>query len=232
MSPPDLIEFVGLPGAGKSTLASHLGDTLRDSGVTVREPTADYARRSQLARYATRLWYSIRHSATNPGVALQSANLVFSPPRRSWTGSVRGFCNWLHLADIYTRTARADVSLLDQGLFQAIWSIQFMAGEKPLGAFETALDTLLAPPTDVLVVLVDIDSHTMSRRLSSRPADDPHPVDLDDPRSVDRALAIFRDVQRLVDQRACSMTTVDAITVSNTSDGNIDGKVAAIRSAI
>lgn len=227
-----LIEFVGLPGAGKSTIAEQLAAEVRGSGRTTREPTKRYAAMSPLYRRLTRVLMAFSQGVKNPQLGITSVNLICSPPRRSWSGAIRSVLNWLHLAELYAPHDREEVAVFDQGLVQALWSIRFMADCDALIEFRPMIESLLSQWGSVSLVVVGADVQAIKRRLDERPRGDPQPIDVGDPQSLRRAVRILEEVKSELNKIVESMDTVQKIEIDNSSDGRLREKVDEVYQSI
>jgi thymidylate kinase len=145
-----LVEFVGMPGVGKSELSHRVAARLAAAGERVREP-------SQLAQH--------------PLASLRALAAIGRTRQRGFGTRVRLAVNALLVASLAAQARRRPgIHLLDQSLLQAAWSVAL--DDRP-GSPLPLLDTggLRGAIAD-LVVIVDADLDTVQRRLSERPGHD------------------------------------------------------------
>jgi hypothetical protein len=164
-----LIEFFGLPGSGKSTVSRLVAERLINEGIAVDETTYDIDHRCrravQLARKASGL---IHYVATRPQRALRESKQIMATGQKGRHRLAKLAANWMFIASIEARRRRPhSLTLLDQGLAQAIWSIGYAASEPDW------LDVLLAGgQLDGLmpdaVVWIHADHCAVSERLGTR----------------------------------------------------------------
>ncbi|HEU4642187.1 MAG TPA: AAA family ATPase [Gemmatimonadaceae bacterium] len=239
-----VVEFLGLPASGKSTLSHAVARALRARDVPVREPTytldhetaigARRVRKLALAALAV-----MRHPARS---AHWVRRIARSGQRRSgWASAVA--INWLYLLEVARGgAARPGVCLLDQGLLQALWSIGYGARAFRLRSpgLRTRLRALL--PRRVMVVLVTADRAALERRLDGRdhPASRlerergavPRPGAADDGGAspMDRGAALMDEVaevaRRLAEQRRIVLLCVES------AESSLPATVAAITDAV
>lgn len=225
-----VIEFLGLPGAGKTTLARSLADDLRSRGVDCREPTYHLAHAtSQPKRYLTKGVATCVQSVTHPSFTASSIRAFgVSPTIPSW-GTIRSFTNWQYVAGLVRAAATADAPyLLDQGACQALWSIAYMADPADTGAFESLLAELFSTPDRYVVVSVRASPEAIRRRLRERDGPGDHPFDAESlTEDVERGRDTLETVERVV-TTASSAGEVETITVENSEDTELGEKVDEI----
>jgi hypothetical protein len=164
-----LVEFVGLPGVGKSELSHRVAARLAAAGERVREPSYELAHGPSPAR--RRFWKSLhvaRQLALHPLASLRVLAAIGRTQQRGFGTRVRLAVNALLVVSLAAQARRRPgVHLLDQGLLQAAWSVAL--DDRP-GAPLPLLDTRgLCGAIADLVVIVDAELGTVQRRLSERP---------------------------------------------------------------
>lgn len=173
---PLVIEFIGLPGAGKTTIAQMVIEELTVAGYqcfslsTLSSPESIEKRRGGLISKMRTLYQftlscvKYRHLARNAFLYTLHVN-PFS------LVSLRRFFNLLvKLSFIETlMKSNYDLLILDQGLLQNIWSIA-TTGEQPDN--DKYLERLLKNILDEIspfVILVDVESEIAHERIARRP---------------------------------------------------------------
>ncbi len=170
-SPPVVIEFLGIPGAGKTTLASAVAEELRGRGYSCHLSLSDDPpRRRGLRARILHVKKIVWALAADP--RLGSCLLVFvlrtrprSLPRISRMGS------FIRLMDGAFRRSRRGPEryvVLDQGLLQAIWSIALFGTPPPQSSLRALLRVLHAR-YPVGAVVVDVEPGLAWERLVTRP---------------------------------------------------------------
>lgn len=130
------VEFVGLPGAGKTTAANILALELSRHGWHVRTNThLPDPKLSFLRRQLSRLWVVVSQ-AGNPQftrICLLTLRLVVQSRQESLEDAVRVTWNlWtVSAAIIRQRASAGSISILDQALLQGIWSVMLTSRRKP-----------------------------------------------------------------------------------------------------
>lgn len=181
-----IIELLGAPSAGKTTLARCLTERLRKhqiptelwlsyrpSEVSSRTATGNAIRRhgpSVVLRRIVRPSFELLKAACNPlgrpaGAALPDKLMRILKPRNLlWSLRMRQYVRRLSYA--WRRAARSPaIVLFDQGFAQAICSLAVVAAEQSEWQIERALRE--APAAD-LVVRLRVDDDIITRRLHAR----------------------------------------------------------------
>src|SRR5438105_7113772 len=165
------IEFVGVPGAGKSTLAHALAELLRRRGASVSEPSysLDHASGSRL-RTLHKAEYVLASALRSPRTALAALRLVRQGGHTELRETWRLAANLVYTCEVSRRRlAKNQTRILDQGIVQAYWSIDF-AGTHPLER-ESATRLLRAVlPIGSVVVILITAREVVRSRLARRSA--------------------------------------------------------------
>ena len=169
---PTLVEFVGLPGVGKSTLSHRTAATIASDHPRVTEPISRIENRSGPFRILSKGRYAAEHALRRPRTAIDGLRDIRATQQPTTGDFARVAFNFQYVAGVVTRARSiAGVTLLDQGPYQALWSIGLRSpADWPdlLGRFDNPLSRI-APD---LVVLVEADTETIADRLRSREGGD------------------------------------------------------------
>lgn len=152
-----LVEFVGLPGSGKTTIARRTAQHLQDRGeivnllmVSSNSGRLERARKQQVALS----YLALRH----PEQLLSSLAAFNALPPASPATRMRLHVNWcLHLAHWYRSGGAPGIHLLDQGLFQVMWSLGFEYGPAAVEMFHARSRQDYPAPTVVVLVTASED---------------------------------------------------------------------------
>jgi hypothetical protein len=162
-----VVEFCGLPGSGKSTIARALVASLRLQGVATSEvmaPIGPSARRGARIRRKSALIARGMMSRGGPEIA---TNLGWRSGQAAARDRVARPANLLVVRDAVRRArGRAGVHVLDQGPLQEWWSAALRADSDRVLRWAAADP---APRAD-LVVRVDAPPDVLVARLARRPA--------------------------------------------------------------
>ncbi|MFZ1426797.1 MAG: hypothetical protein WAS21_08525 [Geminicoccaceae bacterium] len=205
-----LIEFMGLPGAGKSTIARGVCASLRKSGCRLAwapdafvhsQPTL--LRVYKLARIAA---YGMFHPTSAAGAARRSQS--FPQPSRSTAMRLMG--NWLYVSAVCTMRPRSDeLVVLDQGLGQGLYSLALQSDDDRLPAIRRALNG--APCPDI-VVSVEAPSAVVRERMRCRAASysATERLLLADQRWLDKSTRILGHVRQVLAERNVQVLRCDS----------------------
>ena len=231
------VEFLGLAGAGKSTVSGAVGTVLRERRIPVTEPTyrLDHLV-SDSTRRALKFWYSLRWAIRRPREGAYWTQIVLGSHQRAFVGSWVETMNLLYVLELMrSESALPGVHLFDQGLFQALWSLAYDAAAahviSPL-VLERVRGSL--PPTTVVIV-VEASVETARGRLTERPgATSRLQRDVTAGRSaaaLARATAVLRPVEAAASQLAGEGRIV-LLRVSNENHADLLAAATRIADAI
>jgi hypothetical protein len=163
-----LVEFLGLPGAGKSTVARRVRKSLEQRGIPVNDSAcALLNREDRIGRSLVKLAYVVNGFVNYPRYTVLSANSVLRTEQRSVADLAKTLFNWLFVSSLVRDYGnRAGVCLLDEGIFQALWSIGFSAKKDSTARMLEVLLGLIPFPT--AVVAIESSLTVIERRLSTR----------------------------------------------------------------
>ena len=146
-----VVEFVGLPGAGKSALSREVAALLRAKGLIVSEPTRRLDQLGMAWRTLAKVGYGIGGAVAAPRTGARWMRTFNTMRQRSLADTGRVALNWFFLAGLSRGLAhRPGVHLLDQGIFQGLWSAGYAARDGALQARELVAAVLDALPPRIL----------------------------------------------------------------------------------
>ncbi|MHC5210580.1 MAG: hypothetical protein ACYTG2_07675 [Planctomycetota bacterium] len=193
---PILVEFLGLPGAGKSVISRRLAEVLEGRGLTVSEPSRVLAhgigRTARKLRKALQVGFA---ALGHPIASMRAAGVVVSSGQPSTPGALLLWINWVLVTSLARRArSGAGVQLLDEGPLQGAWSVALEGEPASAGAL---LGLLPAGARPDLLVIVEAPSEVVAGRIRERPENDSR-LDrrLDaEPDLLDRGLAALLGVR-------------------------------------
>jgi thymidylate kinase len=170
--PGRIVEFVGLPGSGKSTVSHAVAAILRASGRPVTERSFEIAHRvGGVGRRLAKLRLAARTLLRHPGAALALVRLVARTRQRSRIEAIVKTLDFLYVCGLIAGLSRrSGIHLLDQGFLTGIWSIDFGAGlSAPHGRLiDLGARCCGGAPAD-LVVILEVQPALAMERLKQRP---------------------------------------------------------------
>jgi len=163
-----LVEFLGVPGSGKSTVSHILADALKDRDLTVAEITYDLDRRHRRAgRLLLKSMQSLRFALKHPYKTYSYFTKISSTNQNSLSDFTKALFNWLFIASIAHTHRASDITILDQGVAQALWSVGH-AARRNVWADLLALEPEGAAILPDLVVHVRASPQSLKDRLMAR----------------------------------------------------------------
>lgn len=173
---PLIIEFIGLPGAGKTTIVQHMFAELTTAGYqcfslsSFDNPEPVEKNKGGILSKSKTLVHFLSACLTNPGIARHA--FIYA-----WQVKPRNFENLRRLVVLMARLnyfqtilrKNYDLILLDQGILQYIWSIA-VNGKPPEDSRH--LQSLLKGVLNTVpsfVVHIDVDVDLAVERIQQRP---------------------------------------------------------------
>ena len=161
-----LIEFVGLPGSGKSSISQATLQRLTAEGLNIKEANRKIYSGRRLHSAAYRVWLAGVFFALR---AEQRAKLITSL-RRSGQRTGSDFravlVNWLVKCDVMAQLVSKDGTYIsDEGVLHAVWSMMYAASQ-PDVLVEPCSETIARLlPRRWVVVVVETDGAVAIERL-------------------------------------------------------------------
>ena len=165
------VEFLGLPGAGKTVVSSRTAEYLSQRGLAVTEPVRALSDRSgmgsSLRSYCGKSVLVARELLAHPVHSFRSVRAICATGQPSFSVLLKVAANWLMQCSLLRSCSTSPaVHLFDEGIFQALWSIGL---EGRPGAVRHVGGTLIAALSmpDVVAV-VEADLGAVAHRLETR----------------------------------------------------------------
>jgi hypothetical protein len=168
--PIRFIEFMGLPGSGKSTIAALLESDLKQCGIKTISRSTELADHAPFVwRHCNRLLRVLRNANRCRRAYLDALRLISASGQKSPLDFAKVTWNFWSVIALITdcRATSNSITIVDQGLFQAIWSIQ-LSSSKELAADAWIKFLRSAGVSDMLVVNVRSQISVASHRLFDR----------------------------------------------------------------
>ncbi len=169
-SPIRTIELAGLPGTGKSTVARCLESILRDAGMPIRPHPVTLGNQSWfMRRQQARLQLIVRNTARCGLLYRRVFGLIAGSGQRSVVDFAVVLSNFWSIIALMTegQAASNGLTIADQGILQAIWSVQLSSSkELPLDEWTPLL--LAAGLRGALLVHIQSDIAVSRHRVATR----------------------------------------------------------------
>lgn len=164
-----VVELCGLPGAGKTTLAADVVDRLRESGLSAVVADAPISAAVPFAQRSMRKVGLLASTvAARPGEALRAARRLGAgqPNGRDRLAVPVQWC--VTSAVVSSAGRRPGLSVLEEGLVQALWSAQLSARSPYAADVRRMLAYRSGSATPDLVVHLDVPVEVALARLRAR----------------------------------------------------------------
>ena len=163
-----VVEFVGMPGSGKSTLSRRAAELLEARGLKVTQPSYPLAHGiPRAARLALKSRLVALELLAHPLRSLRAVRAIQASGQGRPADAGRMTFNWLLVTRLMSHPpASGDLHFYDQGILQALWSIAY--GGAPGAAARAAARLEEGLPRPDAVVVVRASEDTVRRRLDSR----------------------------------------------------------------
>lgn len=163
-----VIEFIGLPGVGKSTLSHGVAEILQQRGWRVEQPSysVDHEMRTW-ERLLFKLRLVLAEAIFHPARAVRSVKAILATRQASAADFIGVTVNWLFMSALLRKSdGRTGVHIFDEGLLNALWSIGFSAGSGGTAGILGELARQRSTP--VIVALIEVDIAAVRERLDLR----------------------------------------------------------------
>jgi len=167
-----IVECFGVPGVGKTHVASRICQILEAEGISTSDLGILIGKASAFSRVLRKSSLVCRSTAKHPAALKIVFRIVKLHRPRKLRHWLKLMVNWLYVrALIADNSPSAAVRVLDQGIGQALWSTRFYGQEAPnreilIGALTEFLGTL--PTIALLIVCIGAPEKVVRERLKQR----------------------------------------------------------------
>lgn len=165
-----IIELVGLPGAGKSTVAHAAAKILRKKGIQIAEPTYVLNHESStIRRRMVKLSLVLGTAIWRPNVVRCLFKKLLTTQQRTFSDLITVVMNTLYIWGLaYRILDKKGIFILDQGLHQALWTVTF-SGAGGISVFLEDIERLFTITGGKLVVaFLECELDTAYARVVNR----------------------------------------------------------------
>ncbi|MDG5815539.1 hypothetical protein QA601_10640 [Chitinispirillales bacterium ANBcel5] len=157
------IEFLGLPGTGKTTLVKEICNRVNDSENSLHFTNAleHYTNSGRHKRLFIKTYSVINEILTDPRKFFREFRIIYDSVQLSIKDFFIVLLNFSFISHIL-RKNKGHI-LLDQGLYQAVWSINISA--KKYVPIKTIIPPTLKPD---LVFYICANDHIINKRIENR----------------------------------------------------------------
>ena len=230
-----ILEFAGVPGAGKTTVAAAVAEQLESKGVSVSQPTAKLTHHvSRPHRITTKAVFAAQGAIISPVYTHKLISMIRQSRQSRKRMYFKNIFNVLFLKAIYRSADPETITVMDQGLLQALWSIVYFSNSENVHRSDL-LQFLTAADQPVRFVLIEAPPEITRERLSNRDADKGHPAELEEEEATFAHQASY-DSYELIKKKATYMAemspNISVSTYSNVEPDDIERITADITSTV
>lgn len=224
-----LVEFFGIPGAGKSTISHRVSKELREDGRIVSEPMYTLTHEATSAkRYLYKSAYAAYGTALRPTEALATGQLIADTEQPSRLTLGKTIFNWLFVNGVIRSRETGQLQLLDQGLCQAAWSVALSAERNRIEELCEMAVAALARAEETLIIIVEITPETARERLSTRADDGSRVTPNGSGHTVREAFELNEQLEASLVSATDSCPSIEILRVENESRLDLDDGVTKI----
>lgn len=211
------IEFFGPPAVGKTTLSMHVAQRLSSQGYSIHQPTRSISAQSTPKRITLKTAYAFSSIVQAPSLRLDNAYKMLETKQETPYDAVRILFNWLYITGLSSRSD-ADITIYDQGIFQAMWSIGFRSNL----CWEDSIRSISVDECSLpdLIVIVRADKQTIQTRLGNSHRSKTRVMKTHDD-DIQRAINGVNQLSDLIKERSESLPKLNYIDIENSPDEGI-----------
>lgn len=229
-----LVEMVGLPGSGKSSLCHRVNYILNQRGIPTNYRTCSSAgTKGRLFEKLRKSVSIIPFVLTNLGYIFRSARIILSRKDREETYTPAFLQGWIYMSYLYWyhRSSRG-VNLFCQALLQLLWSFGFTSKEGYLLNLPASFLRSIFTPD--MVIVLEADLATIKRRMDNRLRSDSWTKKwgFHEPSSLSKSSNVFDDVKKILVDINQPFHNMQVMIVDNNLDSNLETNALKIADAI
>ncbi len=161
------VEFLAIPGAGKSAVSSRVVLILGERGFAVDDLSYRLAaEHRRWIRFLRKSVHLVKEVALHPSATIRAIRAIAAIRHPSLRVLGKMIFNWLLVSALARRGQSPGIHLYDQGIFQSFWSIGLEGGPDAVG--EAAARLWGSVPSPDLVVVIEADLPAIFHRLNLR----------------------------------------------------------------
>ncbi|RPJ09220.1 MAG: hypothetical protein EHM28_02155 [Spirochaetaceae bacterium] len=167
---PVFVEFIGMPGSGKTTLSHCAAGILREKGMKIEESTYHINdEMKSIQRYMIKTWYTIKLVILKPSWAITWISLIIKSRQNTLKDLILMIINCFYILEIYRNgMLKYDIYFLDQGILQALVSLNYEANGNIFNEKNLAHVLQFISNLTLRIVFVEIDDNSIAQRLKRR----------------------------------------------------------------
>lgn len=210
-----LVEFVGLPGAGKSLLAQKTMKQLNEENWRIRSPTSKINEMNTHTRIPVKLSYTTFSTLTSPQSSFSAVRSAGVSQLKSNRDTRSVLFNWLFVRGLITICRIKNESfVLDQGALQTYWSACLSESTPTCEYIRSEINSLFQN-IPILIIDVDASSEILEDRLDARNPNPSRITTENEGYTVDDGRKAYTELQQLINDIKKKNQNVRVRHVSN-----------------
>jgi adenylate kinase family enzyme len=160
-----IVEFIGLPASGKSTLVKHLLTNYANTNLVIYNPFLEIYSQSWLKRNVIKAKEISVFSFWNTTIVFKLVKVIIASEQRSFKDFIRVLFNFLYFFVLYGKYSKSnDIILFDEGYLHNIWAVIYSSKNK-----QVVLDNVFAfDITPNILIKVECSNEVILERLLQR----------------------------------------------------------------
>jgi hypothetical protein len=218
-----VVEFVGLPASGKSTIYDHVKASLIKEGLLGSSEDLRPVKKTKRIKRTISNYVSL--FVDNPRYFVQATSLIIGSRQKSRFDLKMAWQEWLDTTAFFNYYVKkcSGIHLMDQGVFQALWQIGFASEARNIREIIKNVYCNFDVPT--VIIFVEASPQTIERRISKR---SPHSR-LDrrlptNPSLVYKAEELYQQTKSILLEPRPPFSLVKSLVINNDSDTDMEWK--------
>lgn len=126
-----IIEFIGLPGSGKTSISKGISSELKNNKNKVLCPSNMIGVKPVPVRISIKLFYTLLALFASPLITTRYISFLFASKQNSLSDFIKNLLNILYNHGLYIQYRNKPyIVLMDQGILQGLWSIVYTSTKK------------------------------------------------------------------------------------------------------
>lgn len=127
----EYIEFISLPGSGKSTISNSLVMELNKYDLNYNNATFNISRKNKILRVLYKFYFCLIIFFKENAIFKKSLKKIIKTNQKTLVDLIKVTTNYFYVYGVITDArSKSKKIVLDQGIIQAIWSINYSANNR------------------------------------------------------------------------------------------------------
>lgn len=225
-----IIEFVGLPASGKTSLAKKILLYKSINGIVINYPLFELYVNSWYTRNILKIGHVIKYAFTNYGAFKTDFTNIMKSEQIGRFNLIKISLNYLFFISSYKKYKESkEIILFDEGLFHNLWAISFASKIKDIELLcNKFIEREILPD---MVVFVDCKTNELIKRLKLRSSN----TRIEKSEDLERAIENAQRVLNQILERHSKIFKKDNIVfirIDNSNFSDLAQNASVIRSSL